>query len=66
MKCHSQWNITQHGIKLKMEFIQIEFNSKWSVFKNEMSLKIECHRKKNVTQNGMSLKIKLCSKWNAT
>ena len=55
--------------------LKIEFNSKWDVTQNGMSLKMECHSKVlslkmefhskwNVTKNGMSLKMECHSKWN--
>ena len=54
MECHSQWNVTQNGMSLKIECLKMECHS------NGMSLEMEFPLKWNVTKNGMSLK------WNVT
>ena len=67
-ECHSNGNITQNGMTIKMECpFEMDCHSKWNAAQNEISLKwivtqygmshkMQCHSKWNVTQNKMSLK----------
>ena len=66
MECHSKWNLSQHGMSLKLEchsnwnVIQIWCQSNWNV------TQIKCHSNINVTQFGKSLKLECHSNWNVT